>query len=252
MTSTYRSHHDVVVVGARCAGAATAMLLARMGHDVVMVDKARLPSETLSTHGIARGGVVQLSRWGLLDGVLASGAPPIKQVMFDLDGEATTRRIKQRAGVEVLVAPRRHIFDGLLADAAVESGAQLRTGVTATGVVRSADGRVTGITGRTADGDRLELSARVVVGADGLRSRMAGYLGAETLEQFTSACSLFYTYVAGPGSDSFEFHIAPGVFAGVFPTHDDQACVWLIRPTAALGPMRTAGAGSHRGVSRGA
>jgi flavin-dependent dehydrogenase len=243
MTSTYRSHHDVVVVGARCAGAATAMLLARMGHDVVMVDKARLPSDTLSTHGIARGGVVQLARWGLLDDVLASGAPAIEQVTFNLGGESTTRRIKHRAGVDVLVAPRRHVLDGLLADEAVESGADLRTGVTATGVLQSADGRVVGITARTADGDRLELSARFVVGADGLRSRMAEHFGAEVLERFTSACSTYYTYVAGLGSGGFEFHIAPGAFAGVFPTHGGEACVWLCRPTADLGSVRTAGAG---------
>jgi len=243
MTGTYRSHHDVVVVGARCGGAATAMLLARMGHDVVMVDKARLPSDTLSTHGIARGGVVQLARWGLLDRVLASGAPAIKDVTFDLGGEATTRRIKHRAGVDVLVAPRRHVLDGLLADAAVESGARLRTAATATGVLRSTDGRVTGIAARTAEGDRLELSARFVVGADGLRSRMAQRFGAEVLERFTSPCSLYYTYVAGLGPGGFEFHIAPDVFAGVFPTHNDEACVWLFRPTAALGSVRTAGAG---------
>jgi flavin-dependent dehydrogenase len=243
MTCTNRSHHDVVVAGARCAGAATAMLLARMGHDVVMVDKARLPSDTLSTHGIARGGVVQLARWGLLDDVLASGAPAIEQVTFDLGGEATTRRIKHRAGVDVLVAPRRHVLDGLLADAAVESGAYLRTGVTATGVLRSADGRVAGIAARTADGDRLELSARFVVGADGLRSRMAEHFGAGVLERFTSACSTYYTYVAGIGAGGFEFHVAPGAFAGVFPTHGGEACVWLCRPTADLGSVRTAGAG---------
>ncbi len=243
MTSTYRSRHDVVVVGARCAGAATAMLLARMGHDVVVLDKARLPSDTVSTHGIARGGVVQLARWGLLDAVLASGAPAIEHVTFALEGQATTRRIKRRAGVDIMVAPRRRVLDGLLADAAVASGARLRTGVTATGVLRSADGRVDGITARTADGARLELSARFVVGADGLRSRMAEHVGAEVLDSFTSGSSIYYTYVAGLASNAFEFHLAPGAFTGVFPTHDGEACVWICRPTAALGSVRAAGAG---------
>jgi flavin-dependent dehydrogenase len=235
--------YDVVVVGARCAGAATAMLLARMGHDVVMVDKARLPTDTLSTHGLVRGGVVQLSRWGLLDRVLAGGAPAVTQVLFDIEGELKVRRIKPRAGVERLVAPRRQLLDGLLVDAAVEDGAELRTGVTATGVLRSDDGRVIGIAGRSADGDRLEIAARIVVGADGRQSRMAGYFGAETLEQFTSPCAVFYTYVTGLRPDRYEFHIAPDVFAGVFPTHDDEACVWLIRPTPLLEPIRTAGSG---------
>ena len=233
--------YDVLVVGARCAGAATAKLLAELGRNVVMVDKAQLPSDTLSTHGLLRGGVVQLSRWGLLDRVLASGAPAITQVLFDAQGETKVRRIKERAGVDALVAPRRHILDGLLADAAVEAGAELHTGVTATGVLRSDNGRVTGITGRTASGELIELPARIVIGADGRRSRMAGYFGAETLEHFTSPCAVFYTYVTGLRPDTYEFHITKDTFAGVFPTHDDTACVWLIRPTPLLEPIRTAG-----------
>ncbi len=98
------------------------MLLARMGHDVVIVDKAQLPSDTLSTHGLIRGGVVQLSRWGLLDRVLASGAPAVTQVRFDIQGASKVRRIKPRAGVDALVAPRRPVFDSLLAGAAVRVG----------------------------------------------------------------------------------------------------------------------------------
>jgi flavin-dependent dehydrogenase len=235
--------YDVVVVGARCAGAATARLLARMGHDVVMVDKSRLPSDTLSTHGLVRGGVVQLSRWGLLDRVLASGAPAVTQVMFDIEGELKVRRLKPHAGVDALVAPRRHVLDGLLAEAAVEEGAELRTGVTATGVLRSDDGRVTGIVGRSANGDRVEFPARIVVGADGRQSRMAEYFGAEILEQFTSPCAVFYTYVTGLRPDTYEFHIAQDAFTGVFPTHDNEACVWLIRPTPLLEQIRTAGSG---------
>lgn len=240
--------YDVVVVGARCAGAATAMLLAGAGHDVLMVDKAGLPSDTVSTHGLIRGGVVQLSRWGLLDRVLASGAPPVTQVRFDIEGESKVRRIKRRVGVDLLVAPRRQVLDALLVDAALESGANLRTEVTATGLLRSTDGRgVAGIVGRSANGDRVELPARMVVGADGRGSRMAGYFGAETLEQHTSPCAVFYTYVTGLRSDTYEFHIAPDAFAGVFPTHDGAACVWLIRPTPLLEPIRTAG--SARGAA---
>src|SRR5690348_3715760 len=113
------THHDVIVVGARAAGAATAMLLARHGHDVLVVDRAELPSDTLSTHSIARSGVVQLDRWGLLDRVLASGAPAIRDVAFHVGEACTRRRIKAYAGVDLLVAPRRHVLDAILADAAV-------------------------------------------------------------------------------------------------------------------------------------
>jgi 2-polyprenyl-6-methoxyphenol hydroxylase-like FAD-dependent oxidoreductase len=93
-----RSRHDVVVVGARVAGSATAMLLARLGHDVVVVEQASFPSDTVSTHSIARSGVVQLRRWGLLDQVPESGAPAIRQVTFHAAGESVTRTVKDKPG----------------------------------------------------------------------------------------------------------------------------------------------------------
>src|SRR4051812_33251666 len=129
---------DVVVVGARCAGASTAMLLARLGHDVVLVDRATFPSDTLSTHGFSRTGVVQLARWGLLDRVLASGAPAIREVSFHAHGQTVVRPVKPRAGVDHLVAPRRHVLDTILVDAAAEDGVDVRTGISVTDVVRDA------------------------------------------------------------------------------------------------------------------
>src|SRR6478672_2661205 len=105
-----RDRRDVVVVGGRVAGSATVMLLARLGHDVVVVDQAYLPSDTISTHSIARSGVVQLQRWGLLDEVLDSGAPAIRQVTFNANGESFTWQIKNKAGVDLVLAPRRHVL----------------------------------------------------------------------------------------------------------------------------------------------
>jgi flavin-dependent dehydrogenase len=233
--------YDVVVVGSRCAGAATAMLLARAGHRVVLVDRAALPSDTVSTHGIARGGVVQLSRWGLLDAVLAGGAPPARRVTFGVDGELTVRPIKARAGVDMLVAPRRYALDALLADAARDAGADVLTEVTATGVLRDASGRITGISTRDRSGRAGELTGRFVVGADGLRSSIARFVGAKTVESFASNAGLFYAYIASPAWDGYEFHIADSAFAGVFPTHDGQACVWLTRPMPLLRPISRAG-----------
>ena len=242
MTTT---QHDVVIVGSRCAGAATALLLARAGHDVALVDRAVQPSDTLSTHGIARGGVVQLSRWGLLDAVLASGAPPSRQVTFGLDGMLTVRTIKDRAGVDMLLAPRRHQRVALLTDAARDAGAEVRHGRTATGVLRDASGRVIGIATRDGLGGTAELTGRYVIGADGLHSSIARFAGAEILESFTSDVGIFYAYVASPGWNGFEFHLAPSSFAGVFPTHDGQACVWLCRPLSLLRDISRAG--SDRG-----
>jgi 2-polyprenyl-6-methoxyphenol hydroxylase-like FAD-dependent oxidoreductase len=237
-----QSGHDVVVVGARCAGAATAMLLARAGHRVVMVDRSRPSTDTNSTHSLVRGGVVQLARWGLLDEAVATGVPEIRSVSFHQDGEVTRRTVKDRAGVDFLIAPRRYVLDDLLASAAVASGATLVTGTTVTGVVRDADGRVRGVTTRDADGTPRDLTARLVVGADGVHSSMARYVGAETTERHEPSGASFYTYVSDVPWDGFEFHLGDRAFAGVFPTHADEACVWLSRPVADLASVIGAGA----------
>jgi flavin-dependent dehydrogenase len=219
---------DVVVVGARCAGAATAMLLARAGHDVVVVDRAAFPSDTISTHAIARGGVVQLRRWGLLDAVVDSGAPEIRRVEFHAGSEPTVRTVKDRHGVDFLVAPRRHTLDPLLQAHAMAAGARLRTNATVTEVMHDSRGRVVGVAGRDDDG-RFEIRARFVVGADGLRSRIARSVGAPVIEQRPSTSATHYAYFAG-NWPAMEYHLGAQSFAGVFPTNDGAACVWVCAP----------------------
>jgi 2-polyprenyl-6-methoxyphenol hydroxylase-like FAD-dependent oxidoreductase len=242
-----RSDHDVIVVGARAAGAATAMLLARAGHDVLLLDRAQLPSDTTSTHSLVRGGVVQLSRWGLLGDLLDSGAPPVHSVLFQQHGEGAEAPlrlpVKDKAGVDLMLAPRRYVLDAILADAAVRAGATLLTGTSVTDVVRRADGRVTGVLAHEAGGRQFKVTARLVIGADGVRSRTADLVGSRVLESHAPSGTCLYTYVGGVPWDGFEFHLGHQAFAGVFPTHHGEAVVWLIRPTRRLAPVLTAGAG---------
>jgi flavin-dependent dehydrogenase len=232
MQTTNRSRHEVVVVGGRVAGSATAMLLARLGHDVVVVDQASFPSDTVSTHSIARSGVVQLRRWGLLEEVLDSGAPAIRQVTFHAGGASTSRRIKDKAGVDLVVAPRRYVLDTILATAAERAGAQLYPGVTVTGVRRDGRGRVVGVDGHDRAGAPIQLDAHWVVGADGLRSRVASSVGAPLYEAGPAGGAAQYAYYAGIGWAGFEFFVAERSFAGVFPTHHGQACIWVCTPAA--------------------
>ncbi len=219
------------------------MLLARHGHDVVVVDRARFPSDTLSTHGILRPGVVQLSRWGLLADVLASGAPPVRQVSFRVGAAEDVRTVKDAASVDLLVAPRRYILDEILADAAVRAGADVRFGVTATGLRREPGGRAGGIHARDDSGEPVELSARFVVGADGMRSRLARAVAAWVVHEHPTDNSSFYAYFGSVEWSGFELHVGHPGLAGVFPTHGGEACVWLCSPADAVEKLRAGGRG---------
>jgi flavin-dependent dehydrogenase len=240
---------DVVIVGARAAGAATAMLVARAGHDVVLIERSGLPSDTISTHSLVRGGVVQLARWGLLDTVVASGAPPIRSVDFyRYDGgsqRAVRHTVKDKAGVDHLLAPRRHELDRILAEAAVDAGARLFDRATLRDVVLDRNGRATGVRAVRDDGSHLEVKARLVVGADGLRSRVAGHVRAPLVERHAPGGVCLYTYVGDVPWEGFEFHVDERRFSGVFPTHGDEAAVFLMLPTAEAG--RLLHAGNRRG-----
>jgi 2-polyprenyl-6-methoxyphenol hydroxylase-like FAD-dependent oxidoreductase len=239
---TDRHRHDVVVVGARAAGAATALLLARLGHDVILLDRAIFPADTLSTHQIARTGVVQLHRWGLLQAVLDSGAPAIRQVTFTTADESVTRQIKHKAGVDLLVAPRRYILDTIVAEAAADAGASMRQGVTVTGVHLDDAGRATGIYGHDSTGAALDIEARFVVGADGLGSRVARSVRAEVIEDRGDDGAAQYAYYGDIPWHGIELIAGDRTLTGVFPTHHGEACIWICSPSADAHKARRAAA----------
>lgn len=223
--------HDVVIVGSRVAGAATAMLLARQGIDVLVVDRAEFPSDALSTHGLSRGGVVQLARWGLLDRVVASGAPAIRRVsMHSPLGEPRVKNVESIGGVDHLLAPRRYVLDSILLHAAREGGAAALTGVSVTDLLTGADGAAFGVRLRDHDDLERDVTARFVVGADGVRSSVARWVGAPKIVERPASGATYYAYVAGIDGDDFEFHAADGGFAGFFRTHDDEAAVFVCIP----------------------
>jgi 2-polyprenyl-6-methoxyphenol hydroxylase-like FAD-dependent oxidoreductase len=217
---------DVAVVGARVAGAATALLLARQGFRVVVVDRARYGDDTSSTHALMRGGTVLLQRWGLLDRVVAAGTPAIRQTRFYYPHESSTVSIKPAAGVDALYAPRRTVLDPILVDAATAAGAEVRFGVTVTDLTRDADGRVTGVVGRDRSGGIVEMAAGLVVGADGRDSLVARRTGAATLRVGASASAFVYGYWPGVPTIGYEWFYRPSGTAGLIPTNDGQVCVF--------------------------
>src|SRR6185295_9335483 len=145
-----RPMFDVIIVGARCAGAPTAMLLARQGHRVLLVDRSRFPSDIPHGFFIHRGGPARLHRWGLLDRILATGCPAIDTILWDLTGVSLTCHDVAGDGVAFGCAPRRKVLDQILIEAAVEAGAEFRPQFIVEDVLAE-DGRVTGVRGRQSD-----------------------------------------------------------------------------------------------------
>ncbi len=234
MTGT---HPDVVIVGARAAGAATALLLARAGLSVVVVDRERPGCDTLSTHALMRGAVVQLQRWGLLDDVIGAGAPPIRETTFHYADESVWLPIKPGGGVDALYAPRRTVLDPLLVEAARQAGAVVRYGETLVGL-RTRSGRVTGVEVRGRDGRVEAIHAPLVIGADGRRSTLAHLVEAPITHRagFTTACA--YGYYRGLPCAGYEWAYRTSGMAGLIPTNDDAICVFVAQRPGRLGRGR--------------
>ncbi len=219
-----RPAYDAIVVGARCAGSPVAMLLARGGHRVLLVDRATFPSDTLSTHVVHPPGVAALARWGLLERVRATGCPPIGTYTFDF-GPVTLAGSPGTPDSPVAYAPRRFLLDKLLVDAAAEAGAVVREAFTVEEVVVE-DGRVTGIRGHGRDGRSVTEHARVVVGADGLHSTVARAVRPEQYCEKPPLTCGYYTYWSDlPVDGRFEIYSRPGRGWAACATNDGLTLV---------------------------
>jgi flavin-dependent dehydrogenase len=228
----FRSRYDAVVVGARAAGAATAMLLARAGLRVLAVDRGQLGYDTLSTHALMRGAVLQLHRWGLLRALEAAGTPPIRSATFHYGEEEISVPIKARDGIDALYAPRRTVLDPLLVRAAAAAGAEVVHGVAAIDLVRDARGRVAGAVLAGADGSPTRVEADIVIGADGVRSPIARLAGAPVERAGRNATAVVYGHFSGLALDGYHWYYRPGVSAGAIPTNDGRTCLFVALPPA--------------------
>jgi flavin-dependent dehydrogenase len=218
--------YDAVVIGARAAGAATAMLLARSGLRVLAVDRGAYGTDTLSTHALMRAGVLQLARWGVLDRIQEAGTPPVDRTVFHYVDEVVDVPIKPRHGVPALFAPRRTVLDRVLVDAAVAAGAVVRHRVRLVDLVRDASGRVSGAVLDEESGGRRTVRAGIVIGADGLRSAVASLVEAPLTRRGRHAAASVYGYWSGLGAEGYHWHWGPGVAAGVIPTNGGEVLVF--------------------------
>lgn len=226
------SRYDVVVVGARCAGAATALLLARAGHRVLVIDRGQYGTDTLSTHALMRGAVVQLHKWGLLPAVVASDTAPVRQATFWYGDDAVHVPVARRDGIEALYAPRRYVLDRLLVDAAAQAGADVVYGAGIRQLRRSDDGRVVGAVLQDPQGASHEVACRVLVGADGLYSTVARLVGAATYRAGNHAAATVYGHWTGLHAEGYDWYFVPGLSAAAIPTTAGHVCVSVSVPAS--------------------
>jgi 2-polyprenyl-6-methoxyphenol hydroxylase-like FAD-dependent oxidoreductase len=213
------------------------MLLARKGHRVLLLDKANFPSDTLSTHYIHQPGIAKLHRWGLLDKVVASGCPPVERQIFDVGPFALAGSPPPSDGIKAGYAPRRTILDKILLDAAVDAGVEFRENFSVEELVTDGE-RVTGIRGRSQGGSLMQEDARIVVGADGMRSVVARLVDAPTYnEQPASSCA-YYTYWSDVPMAAAELYPRPERMLIASPTNEGLTLTIIYWPEAAFPQVR--------------
>ena len=216
--------YDAIVVGARCAGSPTAMLLGQKGYNVLVVDRATFPSDTLSTHYITPDGVARLASWGLYDRVVATGCEPLRGMSRWMQG----MHIPADPNEPPAIAPRRTLLDKILVDAAREAGAEVREGVTVDSLITE-EGNVVGIRAHRGD-EQFEERARVVIGADGRESFVARAVGADEYNPGGGTTTGYYSYFKNWANNGPEFHLGGGAAKFLFPTNHGEVCVAVELP----------------------
>ncbi len=235
--ATARSTYDVIVVGARCAGSPTAMLLARLGYRVLLLDRASFPSDSMRAHFVRSAGVERLDRWGLLPRIEASGCPAIRQWVVDLGDFPLPMPSEVLDGGPLQYAPRRFVLDAILVEAAAAAGVEVRQGFSVQEVLQE-DGRVVGVRGRARGGREVTERARLVVGADGLHSLVARAVGAPIYDaRPTLACS-YYSYFGDVPIDGLNVAYRADRIVIAVPTNGDLTLVCVAAPIAAFPAFR--------------
>ncbi|EME22067.1 NAD(P)/FAD-dependent oxidoreductase [Rhodococcus triatomae] len=229
---------DAVIVGARCAGSATAIALAERGLRVLAIDSARFPSDTLSTHLLWPSTMAEIQALGAFAEVEAIGAPRLPVAEAVLDDISWETGYSPVSGIDYAMCVRRTALDEVVQRAAVDAGAEIRQRSTATGLIWSSS-RVVGVRYTDAEGHEREARAPIVVGADGRKSLVAREVGAETpLISAPSGRACYFGYWTDPHTSLR--HIATqwrveGLLGTAFPC-DDGLLLSLLQPPIALVP----------------
>lgn len=217
--------YDAIIVGARCAGAPTAMQLARKGHKVLLLDRDPLNSNMAhSTHLIHPEGVARLIKWGLYDNILKR-CKPFKTWSINLHG-INLEGIPPAAegNIEESIAPRRNILDSILLEGAHASGSEIRGNCRVAGLTFD-DGAVSGIRARSKNGRTFTERAHIVIGADGPSSIVAKSVNALEYKNVPPLQSNIWSYWKNISIDCLKIFVGPRQGAFAFPTSDDAVLV---------------------------
>ena len=216
--------HDVIVVGARAAGAATAMLLARGRLRTLLLDNGS-GSGRPCTHALMRGGVLQLARWGLLDEIITAGVPPVRRSTFQYGDENLIITVKPSHGVDALYAPHHSTLRPIVLRAALEAGVDVLHAEVVDVITR--DGRIVGVRATRSSGELIELEAAMVIGADGINSTVAKRVGAAFTRTGEHSSAIAHAYWTDLATDGYEWNFRPNACSTVIPTSDGEACVFV-------------------------
>jgi flavin-dependent dehydrogenase len=212
--------YDAIVVGARVAGAPTAMLLARLGYRVLLVDRDAFPSDTISSHLIHAPGMAALQRWGLANDVIRTNCPPVTRYRVDFGPFAIVGNPAATDSELLAYAPRRVVLDGILVRAAASAGVEVRESFIVDELVWQ-DGTVRGIRGHAKGGASAVDHAKVVIGADGVNSFVARGVQAAKYVQVPALEALYLAYWSNlPADGEFQLYARENRGLAALPTND--------------------------------
>lgn len=224
--------YDAIIVGARVAGAATALQLARGGARVLLIDRATQIGDTMSTHALMRPAVRLLDDLGISEGLLEAGTPSVEWTDFQYGSDIVRVPIKPSGRAGGLLAPRRWLLDRLLVEAAVAAGVELRLGTSFEGALFDETGKVLGARLSQANGRPSLEACDVLIGADGRMSRVAKAVSSPVLAETMAGAATVYGYFGGLETQGYHWMFDTGIQAGIIPTTGGAHCVFVSCPRA--------------------